>query len=283
MTNHRMTRRSFVELGAVALVVGPESIRGLFEPAIVASEPTVLKSRAQYISEAAEFDAGIRDLTAAASLSVATAAERLRLTTIVAGGGPKLDHFHSWMVAQCLADPALVRWVNSELRDEASVKAFIERVKRNPSSINTVPAIAALRSRLTALAASKRAIVQQIANKERLIATMDEVAPTQAELARDAAECQKTWTLVTAILVVVVAVILATVAVVVAAVTTGATQLSLIYAGTGADLAHAALKTSYQRYQDCVRAASTLTGDRRTRAIAACQARWLSEKSVYMV
>src|SRR5688572_12475267 len=103
MTSHHMTRRSFVELGAVALVVGPERLREVIAHSPVLSEPTVLKSRAQYLSEAAEFNVAMRDLRTAAALPVATADEQLKLTNLVASAGPKLDHFHSWMVAQCLA------------------------------------------------------------------------------------------------------------------------------------------------------------------------------------
>lgn len=275
-----ISRRSFVEAGAFAFIAGPGALREMVERAPVPSQPTILKSRAQYLSEAAIFDAGVRDLTAATSISISTATERLRLTNIVATAGPKLDYFHSWMVAQCLADAGLMRWVSSELRDSASVKAFIDRVKRNPASIDTVPAIAALRSKLAAIAEHQRRIVQQLAYMEKMIAEMEEVLPAVTAKAGEAAECQKTWVIVTAILVAVVMVVIATV---VSVVTYGASELSQKFAGTGADLAHAALKSSNQRYLDCVRAAETLPSDRRTRALAACQARWLNEKSVYMV
>ena len=275
-----ISRRSFVEAGAFAFIAGPGALREMFERAPVPSQPTILKSRAQYLSEAALFDAGIRDLTAAASISISTAAERLRLTSIVSTAGPKLDFFHSRMIAHCLADTGLMRWVNSELRDSASAKAFIERVKRNPASIDTVPAIAMLRTKLAAIAEQHRRIVQQLAHMERVIAGMEEVQPALAAKAGEAAECQKTWVIVTAI---VVAVVSAAIAIVVAVMTSGAAELSQKFAGTGADVAHAALKSSNQRYVDCVRAAETLPSDRRTRALAACQARWLNEKSVYMV
>jgi hypothetical protein len=278
-----LSRRAFVEVGALALVVRPERLREIVEHASLRSEPTVLKSRAQYLSEAAEFDAGIRDLAVAASIPIITATDRLRLTNIVAAAGPKLDHFHSWMVAQCQADGGLVRWVESELRDSTSVKAFIDRVKRNPASLDTVPAIAALRPRLAAMAAQKRALMQQIILKEQQIAGITDATEAAKAQAAEAQKCQQNWAIVTAILLVVLSTVLIAIAIVVSAVTYGAAELTQTYKGTGADLAFAATTAGNRHYLDCIAAAAALPPDQRAKAIAKCQARWLNEKSAFIV
>lgn len=268
------SRRVFLQSGALALLSGPARLAALAVSTPFAGQPSALKSQAQYLSEAGEFDSAMRDLSAAAGMAATSDADTLRFTSLVANAGLKLNHHHSWLVAQCLADANLVSWARTQLRDDAAFNAFVAGVRRNPKYIDSVAPVAALRTRLASLGAQKRAYVQQIVTKERQVAGITASSKTAAQTA-EAEECQRTWAIVTAVVLVVVAVV--------AAAMTGAATLADAWKGTGADLAKSANQTANQHYQQCVSAAAALPANQRARAIAACQARWLESKAVYIV
>ena len=271
----RPSRRAFLRAGVGALLIGPDELAVLVASLSFSVQPGTLGSRTQYLSDAAEFETAMSGLASAVRLSVDTDAALTRFTSQVATAGAKLDRSHSWMVARCLADANLERWVRATVRDETSFKALVASLNRSPKALDHVPEVAALRRRLGALRAEKIAIVQQVIAKERETAGIEAVGTSAARKAADAAECEQTWAIVTATLVIVVT----TIAAIATTVTSAASTLSATYRGTGADLAYATALSANRSYQQCVDVAATLPSARRPRAIAACQARWLEEKA----
>lgn len=271
------SRRMFLQVGSAALLAGPDRLAALVASFPVAMQPGTLRPRAQYLSEAAEFDSGISDLGSAARLSV-DSSTLTRFTGLVSGAGLKLDRCHSWMVAQCLADASLERWVRSTVRDDATFNALIANLKRSPKALDTVPEVATLRRRLAALRAEKLGIIDQVIAKERAIAGLQASGTRAASRAAEAQECEQTWAIVTSILLIVMATVVAA-----TVVTTAVTSLAGQYKGTGAEQTYTAGLSANRSYQQCVDAAASLPPAERAKAIAACQMRWLEEKTANVV
>jgi hypothetical protein len=281
------SRREFLRRGAFALAAGHPLMTLLDRE--VASQPLTLKSQAQYLSEAAEFEAAMRDLGSYAAMSVASTAEITRFNGLVAAAAAKIDFHYSWMVATCLGNSSLAAWVRKEIVDQTTFQRFIDSVKRDPKVIGQISGVASLGATLDRMRAEKAALAAQIAAKSEEIAGKEAMAAQQAARAKEASECQKVWAIVAAVVLVVHAAVVAAVtfgatgAILTAGyLTSAANGLAATYQGTGADLAGRELRSAYFRYQQCMNAAASLPPDQRARAIAKCQAVWLTENRAYI-
>jgi hypothetical protein len=280
-------RRVFLRNSASVLLAGRPVFAMLERNAPATRWSSPLKSEAQYRSEAGQFESALRDLAAAASLPTTTATEIANLTGAVARAGLGIDYHDSWMVTIAVADSALVAWVRKEIRDEATLRRFVETVKRDPRFIYSIPGITTLSARLDQLKAQKLAVISKIISKEKEIAGLESSTEAAVRKAQEVQECAKTWSIVTAVLLVVVAIIVATIAIVTAAFSTstvdaGAQDLAITYRGTGAELVRNAFSAANSRYAACVAQANLLPPISRTKALAACQAKWLAEKAAFV-
>ena len=233
--------------------------------------PAPLKPKSQYLAEAADFDVGIRDLALTVNHSTANDADFARFTQRVEAAATKLDHHYSWMVVHCLADANLNAWVKRSFRDNAAVQGFIADVKRNPKVIDNIPAVASLRRSLSTLSAQKQGIALQLVAKVRQVAGLEVVSKRSTARAEDLA-CQKTWSIVAAIIMIVVATV-------VAVVTAGVPDLAATFRGTGPERSSADLRMATVDYNTCAASARRLPPAQRQKAIAACLARMLEAKA----
>ena len=267
--------------GAMAFLAGSSSLE-MFGQGGAARQFSPLKSQAQYQGEAADFDAAIRELTQLSNFRAATDADIARFNQSVEAAAAKLDHHHSWMVAQCMADTNLAAWVKRTLRDEAAVKAFIAEVKRNPKVVDNIPGVAALSRNLAALSAQKRGLVLQLAAKAREVAGKEAASASAAAKAKASAqeqECARTWSIVGAIVALVVVIV---VAIVVTVFANDVNGLVATYRGTGADISQAALQKATVDYRLCVAAAQRLPPAQQKKALALCQAQMLEAKAAWI-
>jgi hypothetical protein len=253
-----------------------------------AAYASALKSEAQYRSEAQQFEAAFRDLAATRTMPSLTDADISRITSVVERAGAGIDFHDSWMVMICFADPALQAWVRKEIRGEATFNKFVEAVKREPrATVDAIPGMATLRTKLGQLKAQKTAIAAAIIAKEKQMAGLQASSAVAASKAEEAAKCQEVWSIVQAVVLVVVAIVVLVIAVsgsvfTAASVAAAADALAATYRGTGADLARSAFTAANQRYAQCVASVAALAPAARTKALAACQAAWLAEKAVFL-
>jgi hypothetical protein len=283
------TRRDFLRHSAGAMATMHPVFLALARHRERAAYASALKSEAQYRSEAQQFEAAFRDLATTRTMPSLTAADITRITSVVDRAGAGIDFHDSWMVMICFADPALQAWVRKEIRDEATFNKFVEAVKRDPrATVDAVPGMATLRTKLGQLKAEKTAIATSIIAKEKQMAGLQASSAAAVSKAEEAAKCQEVWAIVQAVVLVVVAVVVALVTGVTGSVFTAASvaaaadALAATYRGTGADLARSAFAAANQRYAQCIASAATLAPAARTKALAACQAAWLADKAVFL-
>jgi len=272
------SRRAFLRAGALALISSPAAADLLARDASPA-RPSPLKSQAQYKGEAANFETGMSQLASIGALSLRSGADLSRVSQPLQAAAVNLDHHHSWMVEQCMADEKVMEWARRTLRDETAAKTFIANVQRNPKYVDTIPGVSALKARLARLSAEKRAIALQLSAKLREVAGLESASANQAAEAKAAQDCAKTWAIVGAIIAAVVAIV---VAVVVTVFTFGAASLAETYKGTGPDVSNAALRRADQEYRECVQSANRLPARQRDKALAACLARLIETKAAYI-
>jgi hypothetical protein len=275
-----IARRAFL-CGGAAFVVAPGAFAAVTTS--VAAPPLALKTHALYLGEAAEFDAGIRELSSALTITAASPLEQQRFRSVVAVAGARLDLVFSRMVAQCAADPRLVAWVRRELPDAKSFNAFVAAIQRDPTAVDRIISdIAAYRAQIAQVRAQAVSMQRQIAARIRVMSALEAAAAKQSEAAmKNAQQCQESWVIVAAVITI-VATVVAVVTAGAAAMFTSADALARTYRGTGFDVVERGFRAANRRYQDCLAAAALLPPERRARAIATCQARWLEEKAALL-
>jgi hypothetical protein len=277
------TRRTFLRDSAAALIVGGPALDALTRHTAPPPRESALKSAAQYRSEALQFESAFNEFTSVSSTSIPST-DIVKTVTRLDPSALAVNYQDSWMVAIAMADSGLVDWVKREIRDEATLKKFVDAVKRDPRSIYSVSAIASLSARLDTLKTQKRAVVAALIQQERKLAGLEATSAEAAAKAAEAQECAKIWSLVAAVLVAVIVAVIAIVVTVFSsqAVYTEALNLAKVYAGTGAELVRAKFSTADQRYAQCVAAAKALPVAQQPKALAACQAALLTEKIAYI-
>jgi hypothetical protein len=286
-TDRVATRRVFLGDSVAALVVSSPFAAFVAHHASGAMRTSPLKPASQYASEAAQFEAAFDDFATVASVSITTSTDIARLTSTIDRAAKSLVYEDSWMVAIGMRDSGLVALVKKTIRDDASLKRFVDSVKRDPKSIYANPEIAELSSRLEQLKLQKRALINKIVAQTRKMAGLEASSAEQAKKATDAQDCAKTWSIVAAVLAVVVAVVLvaaalATTVFSAATIESAAADLAARFRGTGAELVRSVFDAADQRYAQCVAAAKALSPGLQAKAVAACQVAWLAEKAAYI-
>jgi 3-dehydroquinate synthase class II len=245
------------------------------------------KTDVQYRTEAAEYESAFRELGHIVAMPRATDADVTRITSIVGRAGFGLDYLDSWMAAACSGDLTLETWVRSELSDEAGIRKFTSAVKLNPRSVDVIPGVTMLVLKLEQLQSEKARQMTQI------VAAANDAAGIRAALTAsrqgaDAIETAMRLTIARIALERAAAIVNLAAATVRAAATIGAAasaavaELVFTYRDAGADLVKSAFVSANERYAQCVASASSLAPAARAKALAACQARWLAEKAVYL-
>ena len=195
-------RREFLRRGVAALIVGPTLLPAFMKGAPARSESAslTLKTKEQYESEASEVERALEAFAAANSSTpaaeAAVAAFAASLTSQVAIAAPKFALFYSWMVATCAADPALSSWVHKEIRDKAAFDKFVEQVKRDASSVNSIPGVDRLRSVMRQTKVRQASIHQQLITKLASIARKTPPRSEAPRLREVTQECMETWAIV---------------------------------------------------------------------------------------
>lgn len=300
-------RREFLRSIAAIAAAGPAGMSTLLD----AWQPAItLKTSAEYARFASAFDGALAAVQRISFSSITTTTDIDRLTQQVEAAGYAVDGYFDWLVTQCSNDAALVSWTKQNLQDKGAFDRWVAQVTRNPSSVDTIPGVSALRSRLTTLAAQKRGILEALIREQAKVAGLETSAADAAAAARAVAEekekdgCTKAFGIIAAIVLVVVALVLATTsfgagqweslstAAVAAYVTHAANRIALAWTGVGAPAgglmgagiaaAGSAIAVANTTYQQCLAAARALPQAQRAKAIAACQVKWVGAKLPYI-
>lgn len=277
------TRRDFLRNSAGVLLASHPVFSTLSRYGEPGTQPSPVKSLSEYRTEAAQFEAAIRDLGSVPTMPTATDADLNRITSVVESAGKNFDLIESWMVMVCFNDPGLNAWVRKEIRDEATAVKFLDEVRRNPRVVDTIPAMTSLLARLEQLKTEKAAIIWKVIAQEKKIAGTESSAASASKQAEEAAKCQKVWGIIKAFVLIVVAVI----AVVGSAFGASIVGLALAFAGTGAEAMLERLRATNAAYMAAVASIITATTakplpEKLAKAVAARQAAWLSEKVLFL-
>jgi hypothetical protein len=252
----------------------------------------VLKSESQLKTEAAAYDAAIREITRVASMELATLEDLKKADAILARQIPNLKYNRSKLVVLGLSDAGFTSAVKERIPDSRAAEEFARTINKDPRAILNLKGATSVRDRMLARLNSDTTLLRRVADRLKKAAADIKAKLKTHHLAAASAAIPRldletpvvpqpfdsdVFLLIAVAVIVEPPLVLALPAI--GAVLIIARLVENIGTDEGKDKVAACQEEADRRYRNCVAASANLPFGANVLAQSACYAQWLLDSA----